>query len=163
MTQRPVPRIVALLGVTLLLHYILSLLVWPPSDADIVLAWIIQPLNGIVGFTWACYVVWAIAVIIVCVRLRGSRPAPRVLWLGAGALLASSVGPPIVMAITLVQSGEADPFGADAGLLLFVVMVTAIPFTVAALLSIVVVELGWADRARFREPQRQESPQSPAR
>ena len=156
MTQRPIPRIVALLGVTLLLHYILALLVWPPSDADVVLAWIVQPLSGIAGFTWACYVVWAIAVIIVCVRLLDSRLAPRVLWLGAGALLASSLGPPIVMAMTLVLSGETDPFCADAGMLLFVVMVTAIPFTVAALLSIVVVELGWADRSRFREPQRHE-------
>ncbi len=162
MSTRPILRIVALLGITLLLHYILSLLVWPPSDADVVLAWIVQPLSGIAGFTWACYAVWAIAVIIVCVRLRDSRPAPRVLWLGAGALLASSVGPPIVTAVTLLLSGETDLFGADAGMVLFVVMVAAIPFTVAALLSIVVVELGWADRSRFREPQRHEPQRSRA-
>ncbi len=142
MTQRPVPRILALLGITLLLHYLLSLLVWPPTDADVVLAWIVQPMSSIAGYTWASYVVWAIAVTVVCVRLRDSRPAPRVLWLGAGALLAASVGPPIVTAVGLVLSGAADPFGADAGVVLFVAMVTAIPFTVAALLSIVVVELG---------------------
>jgi hypothetical protein len=137
MSPPSIARIAILLGVTFLMNYVIIVLVWTPSaDVDPVLAWVVQPLETIVAFTGAAYVAWAIAVVIVTVRLSRSRPLPRVLWLGAAAFVAASVGA-LFVTVAASESNRDDLFG----MALLVIAVQTIPFVIAAVLSTVLVEL----------------------
>jgi hypothetical protein len=119
------------------MHYVIYVLVWTRSaDVDVLVAWVVQPLEGIVTGTGAAYVAWAIAVVIVNLRLGGNRPLPRVLWLGAAACVAALVG------VLLVTGAAAQSIGDELlGMALLVSTVRAIPFVIAAFVSILLVEL----------------------